>query len=137
MLLACGVKINTHDDTARIYAGCSSAGGVRKVQRRENATFEQKTVSHVGLIIVFTNTIALKVTSSNKGKRRTGEINGSECPVIQHVSMPYSAGIRVIPKDCTGRTNSGSVAADCAGRIETCKVAALGDHKTMESTIYA
>ena len=38
VLIACGVSIGTHDDTAGIYTSCSSAGGPGKVERRKNAT---------------------------------------------------------------------------------------------------
>src|SRR5438270_66807 len=70
-------------------------------------------------------------------QRMNWKIDGSELPVIEHVSMTHSNSIRVITKDFTGRGDSDCVAADCAGRIETGKLAFLGHLKTMESTIHA
>jgi hypothetical protein len=42
----CGVEIDTNDDTARVYPSRISEDGSGKVERRENAIAQQKSVSN-------------------------------------------------------------------------------------------
>jgi hypothetical protein len=48
-----GVKIDTNDDTARVYPSRISEDGSGEVERRENAIAQKKSVSNACSIVVF------------------------------------------------------------------------------------
>ena len=134
MLNARRVKIDTNDDTARIYPGCiGEPDGSGRVERGENALAPQKRVSDARSIVIFPYDVALGVTASNKCKRSARKINRGERSMVEHVSVTVSSIIRVSTDDFTGRVNSAGSAADCAGWIEACEDAFLGHYKTVGS----
>ena len=99
------VKIDTNDDTARIYPGCiGEPDGSGRVERGENAlAASQKRVSDARSIVIFPYDVALGVTASNKCKRSARKINRGERSMVEYVSVTVSSIIRVKTDDFAGR----------------------------------
>jgi hypothetical protein len=78
------VKIDTDDDTARIYPGCiREPDGSGGVERGENALAQQKRVSDARSIVVFAYDVALGVTPSTKRKYSARKINRGELSMVE------------------------------------------------------
>jgi hypothetical protein len=114
-----GVKIDTNDDTARVYPSRVSEDGSGEVERRENAIAQQKSVSNACSIVVFPDNVAFGVIRSRERRYSARKINRGERPMGQQVSVTHSTAIRVRTDDCARSVHRAGTAADCAGRIET------------------
>jgi phosphopentomutase len=128
------VKIDTNDDSARIYSGCIGENGSWEVERRENVITQQKAVVDATGIGVQPNAVTFGVSSSNKCKNSSRKVNRGERPLVEPVSVTHSATIRVRTEDHSRRGNSNRKAADRSGGIETGEDAVLGHYKTVGST---
>lgn len=135
----CGTRIDTNDNVSRVYPCCLSEDGTGVVERRVNATAQQKSVIHLKYRIeVHPHNVAVGVSPSSKRKRGARINNCGVLPMEQHVSLTkvetcsLHRGI-VSSNDCTRRDHDARFAASCAGWVETRREdACLGYYKTVE-----
>jgi hypothetical protein len=116
-----GIKMDTNDDTARVYPSRISEDGSGEVEQRENAIAWQNSVSNACSIVVFPDNVALGVTRSSERRYSARQINRGEPPMGQQVSVTHSTAIRVRTDDCARWVHRAGTAADCTGRIEICE----------------
>ena len=132
VLGASGVKVDTHDSTARVYSRCiTESDGSGWVERCEDAIAQQKRVKDVCTVSVGPYNVALGVIPSGKREGSARKINGGERPVVQQISVGRSTTIDVRTDDCARRVNGAGSAADCARWIETGESPVLGHYKTV------
>jgi hypothetical protein len=105
-----GVKIDTNDDTARVYPSRISEDGSGEVERRENAIAQQKSVSNACSIVVFPDNVVLGVIRSSERRHSARKINRGERPMGQQVSVTHSTAIRVRIDDCARRVHRAGTA---------------------------
>ena len=83
--------------------------------------------------VVYPYDVVLEVTTSRKRAiKRAWKINRGVLSILQQVAVTqFANSIAVITDDCARRAHRGGRAADCAGWIEECVVAFLGNYKTV------
>src|SRR5579872_1312446 len=111
--------IDAHDVAPGVYVAGGSTNGTRKVDRREYASAQQKTVVLAKAVHVISNHVSLWIGAAiNRRRDRARDIDGSVNAILKRISMSFVIRADVKPYDLAVRIDAAPEGGNGARIVE-------------------